>query len=75
MSPTMSQRAGADWGALEASDGVRMSWNVVANSRAEMTKCVVPFGAVVTPLREIASGGRAARAVRVRAVQGVRGGG
>ena len=48
-------RAGVDWSALEACDGVRMSWNVVANSRAEMTKCVVPFGAVVTPLREIAS--------------------
>ncbi|CAL55059.1 Zinc finger, Sec23/Sec24-type [Ostreococcus tauri] len=43
-----------DWGALEARDGARFSWNVVANSRAEMTKCVVPFGAVVTPRKAIA---------------------
>ena len=45
--------SGVDWGALEANDGVRFSWNVVANSRAEMSKCVVPFGCVVTPTRDI----------------------
>jgi len=46
--------AAVDWSALESRDGVRFSWNVVANTRAEMTRCVVPFGAVVTPRREIA---------------------
>jgi len=44
--PQPQQQSAVDWSALEANDGVRMSWNVVANSRAEMAKCVVPFGAV-----------------------------
>jgi len=51
--PQQQQQSAVDWSALEANDGVRMSWNVVANSRAEMAKCVVPFGAVVTPAKNI----------------------
>jgi len=40
-----------DWAAYEAQDGVRLSWNVWPNSKLEATKCVLPFGALVTPLK------------------------
>jgi hypothetical protein len=34
---------------------VRLSWNVWPNSRLEATKCVVPFGALYTPLKALAN--------------------
>eukprot|EP00898_Chlorokybus_atmophyticus_P002889 jgi/Chlat1/3600/Chrsp234S00259 len=42
-----------DFGELEAVEGVRLSWNVWPNSRVEATKCVVPFGALYTPLKKM----------------------
>eukprot|EP01025_Chloroclados_australasicus_P047298 TRINITY_DN5277_c0_g1_i4.p1 TRINITY_DN5277_c0_g1~~TRINITY_DN5277_c0_g1_i4.p1 ORF type:complete len:764 (-),score=99.83 TRINITY_DN5277_c0_g1_i4:367-2658(-) len=43
----------AEFHELEEIDGVRMSWNVWPNSKLEATKCVVPFGAVYTPLKSM----------------------
>lgn len=43
----------ADFAGIEASDGLRLSWNVWPNSRIEATKCVVPFGALYTPLKDL----------------------
>eukprot|EP00850_Spirogloea_muscicola_P001226 SM000004S15096 [mRNA] locus=s4:1232983:1238730:+ [translate_table: standard] len=40
--------AAPDFHDLEAVDGVRLSWNV------EATKCVIPFGALYTPLKPYA---------------------
>ena len=45
--------APVDWSALEAQDGVRLSWNVVPSTRKEQRECVVPFGAIVTPTKNI----------------------
>ena len=43
----------ADFASIEASDGLRLSWNVWPNSRIEATKCVVPFGALYTPIKAL----------------------
>ncbi len=40
----------ADFADLESLHGVRMPWNVWPSSKAEVTKCVVPLTAIVTPL-------------------------
>ena len=37
---------------LEQVDGIRMVWNVWPKSRLEAAKCVVPFGVMVTPVKE-----------------------
>eukprot|EP00164_Ancoracysta_twista_P005854 GFYU01008054.1.p1 GENE.GFYU01008054.1~~GFYU01008054.1.p1 ORF type:complete len:749 (+),score=265.01 GFYU01008054.1:130-2376(+) len=42
-----------DFHEVEASDGVRFSWNVWPSSRLEATRIVVPFGAMYTPLKRI----------------------
>lgn len=44
-----------DWYGLEQRDGVRMAWNVVPATRKEQRECVVPFAAMVTPTKVIAS--------------------
>ena len=38
---------------LEEQDAIRLSWNVWPNSRLEATKCVVPFGALYTPIKQL----------------------
>mmetsp|Transcript_22611 Transcript_22611/g.27289 ORF Transcript_22611/g.27289 Transcript_22611/m.27289 type:complete len:751 (+) Transcript_22611:306-2558(+) len=40
-----------DFPEIEAKEGVRMTWNVWPNNRAEASKCVVPLGAFVTPAK------------------------
>jgi len=39
-----------DFAALEAREGVRLSWNAWPSSRIEATRVVLPFGAVCTPV-------------------------
>lgn len=38
---------------VEASDGVRFSWNVWPSTRLEATRMVVPLGCLYTPLKAI----------------------
>ena len=38
---------------VEATDGVRFSWNVWPSSRLEATRMVVPLGCMYTPLKAI----------------------
>jgi protein transport protein SEC23 len=45
--------AAPDFHDLEQADGVRLSWNVWPNSKVEATKCVVPFGAMYTPCKDV----------------------
>jgi len=45
---------GADVHEVEATDGVRFSWNVWPSSRLEATRMVVPLGCLYTPLKPIA---------------------
>ena len=42
-----------DFAALEAREGVRLSWNAWPSSRIEATRVVLPFGAVCTPCKPI----------------------
>ncbi|GJP32016.1 hypothetical protein CLOM_g16562 [Closterium sp. NIES-68] len=42
-----------DFQELEAAEGVRFSWNVWPATRLDATRCVVPFGAIFTPLADI----------------------
>ena len=44
----------ADFHEVEATDGVRFSWNVWPSSRLEATRMVVPLGCLYTPLKPIA---------------------
>ena len=44
-----------DFAQLEDADGVRLSWNIWPNSKLEATKCVVPFAAMYTPNKKMAS--------------------
>jgi len=43
----------SDFHEVEASDGVRWSWNVWPSSRLEATRMVVPLGCLYTPLKPI----------------------
>ena len=43
-----------DFHEVEATDGVRFSWNVWPSSRLEATRMVVPLGCLYTPLKPIA---------------------
>lgn len=43
----------ADFAAIEDAEGLRLSWNVWPNSRIEATKCVLPFGALYTPTKNL----------------------
>mmetsp|Transcript_10146 Transcript_10146/g.29948 ORF Transcript_10146/g.29948 Transcript_10146/m.29948 type:complete len:761 (+) Transcript_10146:73-2355(+) len=43
----------ADVHEVEASDGVRFSWNVWPSTRLEATRMVVPLGCLYTPLKQI----------------------
>lgn len=43
----------ADVHEVEASDGVRFSWNVWPSTRLEATRMVVPLGCLYTPLKAI----------------------
>jgi len=43
----------ADVHDVEASDGVRFSWNVWPSTRLEATRMVVPLGCMYTPLKQI----------------------
>mmetsp|Transcript_1673 Transcript_1673/g.3733 ORF Transcript_1673/g.3733 Transcript_1673/m.3733 type:complete len:774 (+) Transcript_1673:53-2374(+) len=43
----------ADFGELEAREGVRLTWNVWPNTKLEATKCVIPFAALVTPCKNL----------------------
>ena len=43
----------ADVHEVEATDGVRFSWNVWPSSRLEATRMVVPLGCMYTPLKAI----------------------
>lgn len=45
----------ADFASIENNDGLRLSWNVWPNSRIEATKCVIPFGALYTPIKDLPS--------------------
>jgi len=42
------------WSDLESRDGVRFSFNCWPDDRQSASKCVVPLGALVTPLKPIA---------------------
>ena len=42
-----------DFHEVEATDGVRFSWNVWPSSRLEATRMVVPLGCLYTPLKAI----------------------
>jgi len=42
-----------DFAALEAREGVRLSWNAWPCSRIEATRVVLPFGALVSPGRDL----------------------
>ena len=42
-----------DFHEVEATDGVRFSWNVWPSSRLEATRMVVPLGCLYTPLKPI----------------------
>jgi protein transport protein SEC23 len=42
------------WSDLENRDGVRFSFNCWPDDRQSASKCVVPLGALVTPLKPIA---------------------
>ena len=39
----------------EEQDGIRLTWNIWPNSRLEATKCVIPFAALYTPTKKLAS--------------------
>ena len=43
----------ADFNSIEEKDGLRLSWNIWPNSKIEATKCVLPFGALYTPLKDL----------------------
>ena len=43
----------ADFSELEAREGVRLTWNVWPNTKLEATKCVLPFAALVTPVKAL----------------------
>ena len=45
--------APGDFHEVEATDGVRFSWNVWPSSRLEATRMVVPLGCMYTPLKAI----------------------
>ena len=53
--PPPLHRIMADFAELEEADGVRLAWNVWPNSRLEAAKCVVPFAALYTPAKPLAS--------------------
>ena len=42
-----------DFHEVEATDGVRFSWNVWPSSRLEATRMVVPLGCLYTPMKSI----------------------
>lgn len=44
-----------DYAQLEEMDGVRWSWMTWPSSRLEATRCVVPFGCMLTPLKKLHS--------------------
>ncbi|KAJ8755955.1 hypothetical protein K2173_024500 [Erythroxylum novogranatense] len=41
----------AEFVELEAQDGVRMSWNVIAGTKQEAANCVIPVSAIYTPIK------------------------
>ncbi|ETN41428.1 protein transporter sec23 [Cyphellophora europaea CBS 101466] len=41
------------WADVEDRDGVRLSWNVIASSKMEANRLVVPISALLTPLKEL----------------------
>ncbi|XP_010531432.1 PREDICTED: protein transport protein SEC23 [Tarenaya hassleriana] len=45
----------ADFGELEAQDGLRMPWNVIPGTKEEETNCVIPVSAIYTPLKLLRS--------------------
>jgi protein transport protein SEC23 len=46
---------GSEFVELEEVDAVRMVWNVWPHSRLEAAKCVVPFGVMYTPAKQLAA--------------------
>ena len=51
--PERRARTMTDFHEVEATDGVRFSWNVWPSSRLEATRMVVPLGCLYTPLKPI----------------------
>lgn len=51
---TIKEMATVTWSDLESRDGVRFSFNCWPDDRQSASKCVVPLGALVTPLKPIA---------------------
>ena len=51
---TIKEMATVTWSDLENRDGVRFSFNCWPDDRQSASKCVVPLGALVTPLKPIA---------------------
>mgnify|MGYP001246915123 CR=1 FL=1 len=47
------RRMTTSWSDLENKDGVRFSLNAWPDDRQSAQKCVVPLGALVTPLKHI----------------------
>ena len=43
----------ADFASIEEREGLRLSWNLWPNSKVEATKCVLPFGALYTPIKDL----------------------
>lgn len=43
-----------DFGELEEMDGVRWSWLTWPSSRLDATRCIVPFGCMYTPIKQLA---------------------
>ncbi|KAK9802822.1 hypothetical protein WJX73_002168 [Symbiochloris irregularis] len=43
----------ADFTGIEEREGLRLSWNLWPNSKIEATKCVLPFGALYTPIKDL----------------------
>eukprot|EP00249_Psilotum_nudum_P023949 c29037_g1_i2 orf=226-2505(+) len=43
----------AEFAEMEATEGLRMTWNVWPGTKIEAAKCVVPLAAVYTPLRPL----------------------
>ena len=50
----IKEMATVSWSDLENRDGVRFSFNCWPDDRQSASKCVVPLGALVTPLKPIA---------------------
>ena len=40
-----------DFAALESIDGIRLSFNIFPNNKQEANKCILPLGALYSPLK------------------------